>query len=99
VTTFDQDDYVYGALRTGACGFLLKRSGPTLLVEGIRRRPDRELTVARLVARARSNAKIATELLITPGTVKTHLANIQRKLALPNRVAIAAWAWEQGVVR
>jgi DNA-binding NarL/FixJ family response regulator len=36
VTTFDLDEYVYAALRHGACGFLLKRSGPTLLVEAIR---------------------------------------------------------------
>lgn len=36
VTTFDLDDYVRTALRDGACGFLLKRSGPTLLIEGIR---------------------------------------------------------------
>ncbi|MEV4621103.1 response regulator transcription factor [Asanoa sp. NPDC049573] len=36
VTTFDQDDYVTAALRDGACGFLLKRSGPTLLVEAVR---------------------------------------------------------------
>ncbi|MFI7704284.1 response regulator [Nonomuraea sp. NPDC049480] len=36
VTTFDQDDYVYRALRNGACGFLLKHSGRGLLVEAIR---------------------------------------------------------------
>ncbi|MBL1095302.1 response regulator [Streptomyces coffeae] len=36
VTTFDLDEYVHTALRNGACGFLLKRSGPTLLVEGVR---------------------------------------------------------------
>jgi DNA-binding NarL/FixJ family response regulator len=36
VTTFDLDDYVHTALRNGACGFLLKRSGPALLVEGVR---------------------------------------------------------------
>jgi DNA-binding NarL/FixJ family response regulator len=36
VTTFDLDEYVYGALRGGACGFLLKDSGPTLLVEAVR---------------------------------------------------------------
>ncbi|GAA3548157.1 response regulator transcription factor [Nonomuraea rosea] len=36
VTTFDLDDYVHTALRHGACGFLLKRSGPALLVEAIR---------------------------------------------------------------
>nr|WP_281171201.1 response regulator transcription factor [Glycomyces arizonensis] len=36
VTTFDTDEYVYGALRSGATGFLLKDSGPTLLVEAVR---------------------------------------------------------------
>lgn len=36
VTTFEVDEYVHTALRNGACGFLLKRSGPTLLVEAIR---------------------------------------------------------------
>jgi DNA-binding NarL/FixJ family response regulator len=36
VTTFDLDEYVYPALRHGASGFLLKRSGPSLLVEAVR---------------------------------------------------------------
>ncbi|WP_326558106.1 response regulator transcription factor [Micromonospora sp. NBC_01796] len=36
VTTFDLDDYVYGALRGGAVGFLLKDAGPALLVEAVR---------------------------------------------------------------
>lgn len=36
VTTFDLDEYVRAALRDGACGYLLKRSGPTLLIEAIR---------------------------------------------------------------
>ncbi|MEL6982804.1 MAG: response regulator transcription factor, partial [Actinomycetota bacterium] len=36
ITTFDLDEYVYGALDAGATGFLLKNSGPELLVEAIR---------------------------------------------------------------
>jgi DNA-binding NarL/FixJ family response regulator len=36
VTTFDLDEYVYTALRNGACGFLLKDSGPALLIEAVR---------------------------------------------------------------
>ncbi|HEX6420700.1 MAG TPA: response regulator transcription factor [Acidimicrobiales bacterium] len=36
VTTFDLDEYVYAALRNGACGFVLKRSGPALLAEAVR---------------------------------------------------------------
>jgi DNA-binding NarL/FixJ family response regulator len=127
ITTFDLDEYVYAALRNGACGFLLKRSGPALLIEGIRaavagdmlispqltvqllhhltgrRDPvggepltDREFDVVRLIAQARTNVEIAAELFISPGTVKTHIANIQRKTGARNRVGIAAWAWETG---
>jgi DNA-binding NarL/FixJ family response regulator len=36
VTTFDLDEYVYGALRGGALGFILKDAGPALLVEAVR---------------------------------------------------------------
>ncbi|MEW1907854.1 response regulator transcription factor [Kitasatospora sp. NPDC085895] len=36
LTTFDLDDYVYGALRAGASGFLLKDVDADGLVEGIR---------------------------------------------------------------
>ncbi|MFE9611749.1 response regulator [Streptomyces sp. NPDC006012] len=35
-TTFDLDEYVYRALRNGACGFLLKDGSPALLVEAVR---------------------------------------------------------------
>jgi DNA-binding NarL/FixJ family response regulator len=36
VTTFDTDEYVYGALQAGAAGFLLKDAGPALLIEAVR---------------------------------------------------------------
>jgi len=36
ITTFDLDEYVHGALRAGATGFLLKDAGPELLGEAIR---------------------------------------------------------------
>jgi DNA-binding NarL/FixJ family response regulator len=35
ITTFDLDEYVYGALKAGARGFLLKDAGPDLLVQAI----------------------------------------------------------------
>ena len=35
ITTFDLDEYVYGALKAGARGFLLKDAGPRLLVQAI----------------------------------------------------------------
>jgi DNA-binding NarL/FixJ family response regulator len=36
VTTFDLDDYVFGALRAGAAGFLLKDASPETLTAAIR---------------------------------------------------------------
>ncbi|MFF3936414.1 response regulator [Streptomyces phaeofaciens] len=36
LTTFDVDDYVYGALRAGASGFLVKDTEPMELLHGIR---------------------------------------------------------------
>jgi DNA-binding NarL/FixJ family response regulator len=36
LTTFDLDDYAYGALRAGASGFLLKDAEPDELLNGIR---------------------------------------------------------------
>nr|WP_213456433.1 response regulator transcription factor [Micromonospora sp. NBRC 107566] len=36
ITTFENDEYVYAALRAGASGFLLKRSRPAEVVEAIR---------------------------------------------------------------
>jgi DNA-binding NarL/FixJ family response regulator len=36
VTTFSSDDYVFGALRTGASGFVLKRASADELVAAVR---------------------------------------------------------------
>lgn len=36
VTTFENDEYVYGALRAGADGFLLKRARPAEIVHAVR---------------------------------------------------------------
>ena len=35
LTTFEQDDYIFGALRAGASGFLLKRTAPEDLIAAI----------------------------------------------------------------
>ncbi len=35
ITTFDLDEYVHGALKAGARGFLLKDAGPDLLVKAV----------------------------------------------------------------
>jgi DNA-binding NarL/FixJ family response regulator len=64
--------------------------------EGVARLTDREVEIARLVAVGRTNAEIGAELFLSPGTVKNHVATIQRKLGARNRVGVAVWAWETG---
>jgi DNA-binding NarL/FixJ family response regulator len=58
----------------------------------------REEEVARLVAIGKTNSEIGQQLFITPGTVKTHLASIQGKLGVKNRVGIAGWVWSSGLM-
>jgi DNA-binding NarL/FixJ family response regulator len=46
ITTFDLDEYVHGALKAGACGFLLKDAGPELLVQAIHAAADGDALIA-----------------------------------------------------
>jgi DNA-binding NarL/FixJ family response regulator len=46
VTTFDLDEYVHGALKAGARGFLLKDAGPELLVQAVRAAADGDALIA-----------------------------------------------------
>jgi len=46
ITTFDLDEYVYGALKAGARGFLLKDAGPALLTQAIHAAADGNALIA-----------------------------------------------------
>lgn len=58
----------------------------------------RELEVLRLVARGRSDAEIAAELVLSPHTVHRHVANVRVKLRLPSRSAAVAYAAREGLL-
>jgi DNA-binding NarL/FixJ family response regulator len=134
LTTFDLDEYVYGALRAGASGFLLKDTAPEDLHRSIRlvaeggalisphvtrrliaeftARPQtpkhrtqlterltaREIEVLALVARGMSNAELATELVLSPLTAKTHVSRILTKMGLRDRTQLVVLAYEAGLV-
>jgi DNA-binding NarL/FixJ family response regulator len=51
ITTFDLDEYVLGALRAGARGFLLKDAGPELLVQAIHAAANGDALIAPNVTR------------------------------------------------
>lgn len=51
----------------------------------------RELEVTRLIAEGRTNLEIAEALVVSPETVKTHVAHILRKRELRSRHQAAAW--------
>jgi RNA polymerase sigma factor (sigma-70 family) len=134
LTTFEQDEYVYEALRAGASGFLLKRTPAADLVAAVRvvaageallapsvtrhlidqfaRRPaeetrdltalneltDREREVLELIAHGLSNAEIAEQLVLSEGTVKTHIKRIFMKLELRDRIQAVILAYDAGLV-
>jgi DNA-binding NarL/FixJ family response regulator len=59
---------------------------------------SRELDVLRLVGRGKPNKEIATELLISERTARTHVSNILGKLGLSSRTQLALWAVREGLV-
>ncbi|WP_154796345.1 response regulator transcription factor [Occultella kanbiaonis] len=68
VTTFDLDDYVFGALEAGASGFLLKDADPDVLVDAVRRVASGEGLVDQSLTR-RVLREFATRRAATPRDV------------------------------
>ncbi|RAG87688.1 DNA-binding response regulator [Streptacidiphilus pinicola] len=136
LTTFDLDEYAYGALRAGASGFLLKDARPDELLSGIRavaggdavvapamtrrlldaftsgvpaREPDtdpriallsqREREVLEAVAQGLTNSEIATRLVLSESTVKTHVSRVLSKLGARDRVHAVIIAYDAGLAR
>ncbi|MFF3115222.1 response regulator [Kitasatospora sp. NPDC057904] len=134
LTTFDLDEYVYGALRAGASGFLLKDTPPADLVAAIRvvaggdallapgitkrliaefartpdpgRRPttslgaitEREREVLELVGRGLTNQEIASRLVVSLATAKTHVGRLLTKLDARDRAQLVIVAYESGLI-
>ena len=107
-------EQLVAAVRTAASGETLLAPAITrrLLDEFTRRPPPgtavppeiatltgREREVLVLVARGLSNAEVARELVVSEGTVKSHLNRLLAKLGVRDRVQAVVLAYESGLVR
>ena len=111
LTTFDDDEYVFNALRFGASGYLLKgvsvaqmfaRMAKGNLTIGVDEKQtedlqDNEWRIIREVGAGLSNKEIAAALCLSEGTVRNYLSSILSKLDLRDRTQLAIWAVQTGV--
>ena len=97
-------DEVAAAVRAAHRGELqLDPAVARRLMSSMRAAPSQDLTpreveVLRLVGAGRPNKQIATELMISERTVRTHVSNILGKLGLSSRTQAALWAVREGLV-
>ena len=87
-----KDDYVAGLLAAFGAPVHIDQSS---LIEPL---TEREIDVLRLIAEGMSNPEIAEKLVLSVGTVKTHVKHIYGKLNVDDRVKAAGNARELGLI-
>jgi DNA-binding NarL/FixJ family response regulator len=132
LTVYDDEHYLYQALRAGASGYILKRIDGRELVAQLHRVVEgdvvidsalagrvalsaarmsagefwpgahlgltqRESEVLALLVSGHSNKGIATKLVVSEDTVKTHIRGLYRKLGVQDRGGAIAAALREGL--
>jgi DNA-binding NarL/FixJ family response regulator len=105
-------DLIAAVRRVAAGDALLAPSVTMRLIEAFARRPPettpsparlasltaRERDILLRLARGRTNAEIAADLVVSDATVKTHVGHLLAKLGLRDRVQAVILAYETGMV-
>lgn len=132
LTVYDDEHYLYQALRVGASGYILKRIDGQELVAHLRRVREgetvvdhalagrvalsaarlsagefwsgahigltqRESEVLELLVSGHSNKAVASKLVVSEDTVKTHIRGLYRKLGVSDRSGAIAVALREGL--
>jgi DNA-binding NarL/FixJ family response regulator len=135
LTTFDDQEYIYQGIRSGAVGYLLKDSEVEDMIGAIRSAfrgeavyktglaadalsrvaasgftpsdkvslldplTDREQEILQEMAYGLRNDQIAQKLMITEGTVKSHVHRILQKFGCEDRTQVVVIALRNGMVK
>lgn len=134
LSVYEDEQYLFQALRAGATGYLLKkisgaelvrqlelaRTGVTVIDTALAGRAvdsaarmqsnefwpgarhgltHRESEVLALIVTGLSNRGIASRLVVSDETIKSHLRSIYRKLGVGDRAAAVATALREGIYR
>jgi len=107
LTTFDLDEYVFEAIRSGANGFLVKDTEPAELLRAVRAVVAGDALLSpgvtrRLIeefAQGLTNDEIAERLIMSGATAKTHVSRAMVKLGARDRAQLVVFAYEAGLVR
>lgn len=132
LTVYDDEHYLYQALRVGASGYILKRIDGQELVTHLRRVREgetvvdhalagrvalsaarlsagefwsgahlgltqRESEVLELLVSGHSNKGVASKLVVSEDTVKTHIRGLYRKLGVSDRSGAISVALREGL--
>ena len=134
LTTFDNDEHIFNAMKAGADGYLLKETNPQDLYNGIKETLNggaamnpsialktlkllqnpihitnledkeeislskREVEVLEQLSKALSYTAIASNLFLSPSTVRKHIENIYKKLQVHSKIEAVQKAKNHNII-